>query len=116
MSLAGRTSGRASSSSRPYAWIVGVLLVLVALVGLQFDRLSAAKISTVATVEYTLSDAIDDSDDDTPRIASGKAVVSFTGDIPALHGQSLSSQSGLDKAAQPNTPDSRHPRGPPLSA
>jgi hypothetical protein len=114
MSLAGRMSGRASSSSRPYAWIVGVLLVLVALVGLQFDRLSTAKISTVATVEYTLSDAIDDSDDDTPRIASGKAVVSFAGDIP-LHGQSLSSQSGLDKAAQPNTPDSRHPRGPPLS-
>jgi hypothetical protein len=91
------------------------LLVLVALVGLQFDRLSVSKISTVAAIEYSFSDAADDSDDDTFRIAGGKAIVSIADDISALHGQSLSSQSGLDKAAQPNTPDSRHPRGPPLS-
>ncbi|MDF2116752.1 hypothetical protein PY365_14295 [Roseiarcaceae bacterium H3SJ34-1] len=108
-------SGRAVPSSRPYAWIVGVVLVLVALVSLQFDRLSTTKISTLASVEYTFSDAIDDSDDDTPRIASGKAIISVVEGIPARHGQPRSSQSGLDKAARPNTPDSRHPRGPPLS-
>jgi hypothetical protein len=91
------------------------VLVLVALVSLQFDRLSTAKISTLASVEYTLSDAIDDGDDETPRIASGKAIVTFARDVPALHRQSRSSQRGSDTAAQPDTPDSRHPRGPPLS-
>jgi len=108
-------SGRAMPGSRPCAWIVGVVLVLVALVSLQFDRLSSAKFSTPATLEYTLSDAIDDGDDETPRIVSGKATLSFAVDIPGLHGQSRLSPAGLEKAAQPDTPYARHPRGPPLS-
>jgi hypothetical protein len=115
MSLAGRMSGRASSSSRPYAWIVGVLLVLVALVGLQFDRLSTAKISTVAAIEYSILDAADDSDDDTFRIGGGKAVASAPCDALALYTKSWSSLPGSNKAARPDAPYSRHARGPPLS-
>lgn len=115
MSLAGRMSGRAASGSGPYAWIVGVVLVLTAMVSLQFDRLSVSKISTVAAIEYSLSDTVDDSDDDTLRIATGKALAAAPSDTLSLYSKSWFNHFGSDKAAQPNAPYSRHARGPPLS-
>jgi len=116
MFVAGGMSGKAASSSRPYAWIIGVVLVLVALASLQFDRLSTSKISTVAAVEYSLSDAADDSDDDTFRIVGGKILASAPCDARASYAKSWLSLSRADMPASPDAPYARHARGPPSAS